>query len=147
MSTAPMERNLEAALNCPNEFILALNDTLNVVTGKWKPAIMGTLAFGKKRFKEMERSIPGINPRMLSKELKDLEANGVVVRRVYDTTPVTIEYELTASGRSFKQVLDVMVEWGLDHRRNMIDAEKEQPESVSLTLVGAESHLANVGGI
>lgn len=132
MKAAHMERSLEAALNCPNEFILALNDTLNVVTGKWKPAIMGTLAFGKKRFKEIERSIPGINPRMLSKELKDLEANGVLLRRVYGTMPVTIEYELTKSGRSFKQVLDVMVEWGLNHRRNMITPEGSLPESVSL---------------
>lgn len=57
---------------------------------------------------------------MLSKELRDLEANGIVTRTVYDTIPVTVEYELTRSGQSFSRVLDVMLEWGLEHRRNSI---------------------------
>jgi len=57
---------------------------------------------------------------MLSKELKDLEANGIVARHVYNTVPVTIEYELTGSGHSFKMVMDAMLEWGLEHRKNVI---------------------------
>lgn len=105
---------------CPDSFILAVNDTMNVLNGKWKLPIMASLAFGKKRFKEMEREIPKITPRMLSKELRDLEANGIVKRTVHDTIPITVEYELTAAGRSFSKVLDVMVEWGLEHRKNII---------------------------
>jgi DNA-binding HxlR family transcriptional regulator len=111
---------LELVKKCSGTFVLAVNDTLNVVQGKWKLPIMGTLLFGKKRFRELEREIPNITPRMLSKELKDLEANGIVSRTVYDTTPVTVEYELTKSGESFKVVLDVMVEWGLQHRKNFM---------------------------
>jgi DNA-binding HxlR family transcriptional regulator len=53
---------------------------------------------------------------MLSKELKELELNGVLVRKVYDSMPVAVEYELTASGKSIVNVLDKMLEWGLNHR-------------------------------
>ncbi len=109
---------LDQVKKCSGTFVLAVNDTLNVINGKWKLPIMGSLLFGKKRFKEMEREIPKITPRMLSKELKDLEVNGIVKRTVRGTIPVTVEYELTKSGESFKTVLDVMVEWGLLHRKN-----------------------------
>ena len=102
---------------CPHSFIMAVNDTMNVLTGKWKLPIMASLIFGKKRFKEIEREIPKITPRMLSKELRELELNGIVKRTVHDTIPVIIEYEFTQSGRSIKTVLDSMVEWGLEHRR------------------------------
>ncbi|MBL7843858.1 MAG: helix-turn-helix transcriptional regulator [Cyclobacteriaceae bacterium] len=93
---------------------------MNVLNGKWKLPIIGSLLYGKKRFKELEREIPKITPRMLSKELKDLEVNGIVTRTVYDSIPVTVEYELTKSGNSLKTVLEVMVEWGLQHRKRFI---------------------------
>ncbi|WP_238769655.1 winged helix-turn-helix transcriptional regulator [Maribellus maritimus] len=105
---------------CPIAYILAIKDAINVMHGKWKLHIIGSLIFGKKRFKELERDIPNITPRMLSKELRDLEGNGIVKRTVYDTIPVKVEYELTESGRSFEQVMDVMVKWGLEHRENVI---------------------------
>lgn len=109
---------MEQVKKCSATFVLAVNDTMNVINGKWKLPIVGSLLFGKKRFKELERDIPKITPRMLSKELKDLEMNGIVTRTVYDSIPVTVEYELTKSGESFKRVLDVMVEWGLQHRKS-----------------------------
>lgn len=108
---------LEKAKSCSSQFILAINDTLNVLIGKWKLPIIGILLYGKKRFKELERAIPGITPRMLSKELKELELNGIVTRTVYDTTPVTVEYELSNSGKSLREVLDIMILWGLAHRK------------------------------
>lgn len=120
MSKIDSIAQLENVKKCSGSFVLAINDTMNVLSGKWKIPIMGSLLYGKKRFKELEREIPKITPRMLSKELKDLEANGIVKRTVYDTIPVTVEYELTASGESFKVVLEVMVEWGLQHRENTL---------------------------
>jgi len=107
---------IEEVKRCSVQYVLALNDTLNVINGKWKLPIMGSLMYGKKRFKELERNIDKISPRMLSKELKDLEINGIVKRTVYPTTPVTVEYELTESGKTFHSVLDVMVEWAVEHR-------------------------------
>lgn len=114
--------DIKSVKDCPQSFVLAVNDTMNVLSGKWKLPIMAALLFGKKRFKELEREIPKITPRMLSKELRDLEMNGMVTRTVYDTIPVTVEYEFTLSGKRFKKVLDAMVEWGLEHRKNVLNA-------------------------
>ena len=58
---------------------------------------------------------------MLSKELRDLEQNELVIRKVYDSTPVRIEYELTESGKDIMNVLDSMIEWGLAHRNTIMD--------------------------
>ncbi|MFG4003307.1 winged helix-turn-helix transcriptional regulator [Flavobacterium aquidurense] len=108
--------NIEDVKKCPADFVLAVNDTMNVLNGKWKLPIIGSLLFGKKRFKDLELEIPRISPRMLSKELKELEINGIVKRTVYDSLPVLIEYELTESGQSFKNVLDSMINWAWEHR-------------------------------
>jgi DNA-binding HxlR family transcriptional regulator len=109
--------DLKRISDCSAEYILAVNDTINVVNGKWKMAIMASLFFGKKRYGELEKEIPKINSRMLSKELRDLEANGIVTRTVYDTIPVGVVYELTKSGRAFETVVNAMLEWGLEHRK------------------------------
>lgn len=116
--------DLKTLSECSINYILAVNDVINVINGKWKMAIMSSLFFGKKRYGEIEKDIPKINSRMLSKELRDLEANGIVKRKVYDTVPVTVEYELTNSGHAFRKVLDVMLEWGLEHRKTTIGQKK-----------------------
>ena len=107
---------MEELKRCSVQYVLALRDTLNVISGKWKLSIIGSLLYGKMRFKELQRNIGKISPRMLSKELKDLEANGIIKRTIYDTTPVTVEYELTESGMRLHTALDVMVTWGIEHR-------------------------------
>jgi DNA-binding HxlR family transcriptional regulator len=118
MATATL-RNIK---KCPTSYVLAIQDTLNAFQGKWKMPIIGALLFGKKRFKEIEREIPKITPRMLSQELKDLEINGIVSRTVHNTMPVTVEYELTESGKQLSTVLEAMIEWGLQHRQaNMME--------------------------
>jgi len=109
---------------CPVQFVLAVNDTLNVISGKWKLPIIGSLLFNKKRFTEILRNIPKITPRMLSKELKDLEMNGIVTRTVYNSIPVSVEYELTESAKTLGEVLDKMLEWGLNHRKAVLSNSK-----------------------
>ena len=111
---------LELVKKCPAEYVLAVNDTLNVLQGKWKLPIISSLIFGKKRFKEIQREIPKITPRMLSKELKELEVNGIVTRTVYNTIPATVVYELTRSGSSLDDVMDAMIKWGLQHRKRVL---------------------------
>ncbi|HSZ25737.1 MAG TPA: helix-turn-helix domain-containing protein [Cytophagaceae bacterium] len=105
--------------DCPKR-ILPIRDTLDVLSGKWKLPIIGSLFFGKKRFKELERDIPKITPRMLSKELRELEINQLVSRRVYDTIPATVEYEITEYGKTLSNVLDAMMDWGTIHRKRII---------------------------
>ncbi len=119
-----IKTKFERIQDCPNSFVVAINDTVNVISGKWKLPIIASLTFGKKRFSELEKEIPKINPRMLSKELRELEANGIVKRMVYDTIPVSIEYELTKSGHSFKEVMTVMLKWGLQHRAAIVGKRK-----------------------
>jgi DNA-binding HxlR family transcriptional regulator len=115
-----IEINFSDIKKCPQSYVLAVNDAMNVLKGKWKLPIIGSLVFGKKRFKDIESEIPKITPKMLSKELRELELNGIVKRTVQDTYPVTIEYEITESGRNIKMVLDAMVKWGLEHRKKSV---------------------------
>jgi DNA-binding HxlR family transcriptional regulator len=110
---------------CPRSYILALTDTLNVVNGKWKLPIIAALLRGETRFKDLLEKIEKITPRMLSKELKELEINGIVKRKAYDQIPVLIEYKLTGSGRDIANVIDAMIDWGLTHRAQTII--REQP--------------------
>lgn len=116
--------DLESIKDCSANYILAVNDTLNVISGKWKMPIIASLFFGKKRYGELAKEIPEINSRMLSKQLRDLEANGVITRTVHDTIPVSVEYELTKSGKAFEKVINVMLEWGLEHRKIIIKSGK-----------------------
>lgn len=111
---------LEDIKSCPVQYVLSINDTLNVISGKWKLPIIATILFGKKRFTEIQRNIPKITPRMLSKELKELELNGMLSRTVNDCTPVLVEYELSASGKLITDVLEPMIEWGLKHRQEAL---------------------------
>lgn len=112
--------SLKEIKSCPVEYVLNINDTLNVISGKWKLPILGSILFGKKRFTDIQRNIPKITPRMLSKELKELELNGVLVRTVYDTTPVSVEYDLSETGKQITEVLDKMIEWGIEHRKSVL---------------------------
>jgi DNA-binding HxlR family transcriptional regulator len=87
--------------------------TLSMIEGKWKFFIIYTLMQnGTLRFKELERAIGSITPRMLIKELKDLEANGIVRRKAFATVPPTVEYNLTAVGMTLEPIISAMSEWG-----------------------------------
>ncbi|WP_316749666.1 helix-turn-helix domain-containing protein [Pedobacter gandavensis] len=110
----------EKVQQCPRHYVLALTDTLNVMNGKWKLPIIASLLHGKTRFKDLQDNIDKITPRMLSKELKELEINGIVERKVYNQTPVLIEYLLTESGKNLTSVIDSMIDWGMLHRTETI---------------------------
>ena len=95
---------------------LAIQDTLYVVNGKWKLLILSILINnGTKRFGELSRE-SGISPRILSKELQELEINQLVTRKVCDTKPVTVEYSSTTYAGTLKEVIDAMIRWGENHR-------------------------------
>lgn len=97
----------------------AIRDTMDVLSGKWKIRIIGSLAFGKKRFMELKENVEGIAAKMLSKELQELELHGLVNRTVLATKPITVEYELTDYGHSLKPIIDEMVSWGMLHRERV----------------------------
>ena len=101
--------------------LLPVKDALDILSGKWKLPIIVALTFEKKRFKEMQREIEGITPKMLSKELKELEINQLVKRTVYDTLPVTVEYALTPYGKSLHKVIGELRTWGIQHRKRLLN--------------------------
>ncbi|SEW38036.1 transcriptional regulator, HxlR family [Chitinophaga sp. YR573] len=102
------------------QHLKAFNDTLDILNGKWIVMIIGCLAPGKKQFMELQRVVEGIGSKMLSKELQELELNGLIKRSVQDTKPITVEYELTAYGRTLKPIIDEMASWGKQHRERVI---------------------------
>jgi DNA-binding HxlR family transcriptional regulator len=102
------------------EEVQALQDTIYVIGGKWKLPIINSLCNGNKRFREIERSIPGITTRMLSRELKEMEANKLVKRTVTPNTPVMVEYTVTSYCRSFGDIILEMIKWGKQHRKKVM---------------------------
>jgi DNA-binding HxlR family transcriptional regulator len=101
------------------EEVQALQDAIYVIGGKWKLPIVNSLCNGNKRFRDIERSIPGITTRMLSRELKDMEANQLVKRTVIPDSPVLVEYTVTDYCRSFGDIILEMIKWGKQHREKI----------------------------
>jgi len=94
----------------------SIADALYVIGGKWKLRIIIALGEGHTRFNELQRTIEGISARVLSNELKELELNGFVIRKVHTGTPVVIEYELTDYSDTLEKVLESLSEWGAVHK-------------------------------
>lgn len=112
------------------KMLLPVKDALDILSGKWKLPIIISLTFGKKRFKQIQREIPGITPKMLSKELKELEINQLADRHVYDTVPVSVEYELTTYGKTLKPLINELHNWGLKHRKKIIAGSAKVKETI-----------------
>lgn len=101
---------------------MTIHDTLDVVGGKWKLVLISILRDGKRRFRELSREAE-ISPRILSKELQELEMHGLVTRTVCDTKPVTVEYALTPYSDTLSEVIIAMHKWGKQHREKIIQSE------------------------
>lgn len=96
----------------------AVEATLSVIGGVWKPVILFQLLEGKLRFNALCRLTPSATPRMMTLQLRELEADGVVHRTVYPEVPPKVEYELTDLGKSLAPVLLSMRDWGEQIRVN-----------------------------
>jgi DNA-binding HxlR family transcriptional regulator len=90
----------------------AVERTLSLIDGKWKIVVLYKLLRGTLRFNELRRLIPNVTQRMLTHQLRELEADGLIVRTVYAQVPPRVEYALSARGRSLEPVLMAMKEWG-----------------------------------
>lgn len=98
--------------------------TLEVVGGKWKPIILWQLRTEKLRFSRLQQSMQGISPKMLTKQLRELEQDGIILREVYPEIPSKVEYSLTEFGETVLPVLDALCQWGIEYLRRecvMID--------------------------
>ena len=101
--------------------INAVKDSMDILTGKWKVHILGTLLYaGKMRFMDLQREVGNIGAKMLSKELRDLEMNRLVTRTVVNTKPITVEYELTEFGKALEPAIESIAQWGIDYRETLL---------------------------
>lgn len=119
---------VENELQCQAQ-LAAIGDALYAIGGKWKLRIIIALMHGKKRFNELQRTIEHISSKVLATELKDLELNGFVKRRVYAETPIIIEYELTDYALTVNPVLKALGEWGGMHRKKIRQRMKQEFEA------------------
>jgi DNA-binding HxlR family transcriptional regulator len=95
--------------NCPAEF------TLSMIGGRWKIPLIFHLLGGAKRFSALARALGGISQKMLTQELREMERNGLVERKIFAEVPPRVEYSLTSLGKSLKSVVDAMCRWGMSH--------------------------------
>ncbi|MGB7787699.1 winged helix-turn-helix transcriptional regulator [Methanoregula sp.] len=85
---------------------------LDVIGGKWKPLILWALGDNVMRFGELQRGLPGVNAKMLTKQLRELENDGVITRTVYPEVPPRVEYSITEFGRTLIPILQALCTWG-----------------------------------
>lgn len=107
-------------IKCCKTNLMAVQDTMDVLKGRWKIHIIAALCYDKYRFSDLQKEIDGISAKMLSSELKDLEVNQLVTRRVLDSQPITVEYQLTEYGFTLQKVIENLADWGLQHRKKII---------------------------
>lgn len=105
-----MMQTSDAYPACPVE------TTLTLIGNKWKVLILRDLLSGTKRFNELKRSLNGVSQKVLTAQLRAMEADGLVHREVFAEVPPRVEYSLTELGRSLKPILDAMVEWGTAYK-------------------------------
>jgi DNA-binding HxlR family transcriptional regulator len=93
--------------------------TLDLIDGKWKGVILYHLQDGCQRFGELRRRMPDITQRMLTKQLRALEEDGLIVRKVYAEVPPRVEYSLSEVGESLRPVIDILKAWGERHQERL----------------------------
>jgi DNA-binding HxlR family transcriptional regulator len=100
----------QAPEDCPVEA------TLRVIGGRWKALIIYHLRGGPKRFNELRRKMPGITQRMLTQHLRELQADGILDRRVFEVVPPHVEYSISGAGKTLLPILDAMAAWGQERQ-------------------------------
>lgn len=97
------------------KYNIPVEATLEVIGGKWKVVILCHLIKDKKRTCELKRLMPGITQKMLTQQLRELEEDGVIQRKIYNQVPPKVEYSLTDYGRTLDSILDSLCYWGESH--------------------------------
>jgi DNA-binding HxlR family transcriptional regulator len=106
-------KDFGCAPGCPVEV------TLDLIDGKWKGVILYHLQEGTCRFGELRRRMPRVTQRMLTKQLRALEEDGLVIRKVYAEVPPRVEYSLSEVGESLRPVIDILKAWGESHQERL----------------------------
>jgi DNA-binding HxlR family transcriptional regulator len=106
-------------VGCPVE------TTLRLIGGRWKVLVIRELSKGVRRFGELQRALTGITQKMLTQQLREMEKDGIIHRKIYLQVPPKVEYSLTPLGESLKPILDAMRNWGISYL-DTIDQKQEK---------------------
>ncbi|KAF3886755.1 MULTISPECIES: winged helix-turn-helix transcriptional regulator [Nostocales] len=106
---------MEAKAENHSRLTCEVETTLRVIGGRWKVLIIRELMLGVKRFGELQRALDGITQKMLTQQLREMEEDGIISRKVYPQIPPKVEYSLTPLGESLQPILYAMHEWGVKH--------------------------------
>ena len=109
-----------------------VEDALGILVGKWKPIILLNLMKERtQRFSELQRNLPGITQKMLTKQLRELEEEDIIKRVVYPQVPPKVEYSITEYGKTLEPILADMHEWGMKHTLHKQQRAQREKTSVS----------------
>ncbi len=97
--------------------VCPVETTLSLISNRWKVLIIRDLMDGTKRFGELKKSIGTISQKVLTSNLRSMEEDGLLLRKVYPEVPPRVEYTLTKTGYSLKTILDAMLLWGDDYQK------------------------------
>ncbi|GGM93542.1 hypothetical protein GCM10010967_28380 [Dyadobacter beijingensis] len=126
----------QSSTNLENEMLINGNCdmayTLDLIGGRWKPSILWRLAYGALRYSDLRRSLPAVSERILILQLREMEADGLISRKVYPEVPPRVEYQLTEVGRSLEPVINVLTAWGSENRPG---SERKTPRCPLLTII------------
>lgn len=114
-----MKHDFDLKKDCSHK-ILAISDTMEILNGRWKMSIIACLCYQPMRYSELLKEVKGISGKMLSRELKDLEMNELIERKVLNTAPVAVEYRITDYGKTLKQLTNSIADWGFTHRQRIM---------------------------
>lgn len=114
--------------------VCPVETTLSLISDRWKVLILRDLLTGTKRFGELKKSLTGISQKVLTANLKDMEASGLLTRRAYAEVPPRVEYTLTETGESLKPVLRAMFDWGMDYKRKNHSPANERVDALEEAL-------------
>ena len=109
------------------EELRLIQDSLYVLGGKWKMLVIRAIAQGNSRFGEIQKSLPKISTRMLSKELRELEANHILERRIIDDFPPVVTYIFTGYSKALAPMIDSLINWAAAHRQEVLHGSKPMP--------------------
>lgn len=101
--------------------IKPVRDTLDVINGKWKLPIIISVGVGNDRFTDIQNSIPNITPKVLAKELKELEQHKLIKRIIIDEYPIKISYKLEEYADTLTPIIYAMKDWGINHKKVVFD--------------------------
>ena len=115
--------------------VCPVETTLSLISNRWKVLILRDLFTGTKRFGELKKSLAGISQKVLTANLKDMEADGLLSRKAYPEVPPRVEYTLTETGASLKPLIGSMFDWGMDYK-----AKNNSPSNALVDALGKALH-------